>query len=46
MAEDEEARNTTDLLVVKNRPAGTTGFAGHLKFDGDTFTLSEKYGGF
>lgn len=42
MSTDEELRNTTDLKVVKNRPASTTGFAGQLKFDPETFTLREK----
>jgi len=41
MHEDEEERNTTELLLVKNRPAGATGCAGWLKFDADTFTLRE-----
>lgn len=43
MTEDEDARNTTKLLVTKNRPAGTTGHAGSLTFDADSFTLSEKF---
>lgn len=43
MATDEEERNTTTLLVTKNRPAGSTGYAGKLFFDPDTFTLSEKF---
>lgn len=41
MAEDEDARNTTTLLLTKNRPAGTTGHAGTLVFDAESFTLSE-----
>jgi len=45
MTEDDDARNTTELLVLKNRPTGTTGFAGQLFFNSDTFTLSEKYAG-
>jgi replicative DNA helicase len=45
MSEDNDARNTTELLVLKNRPTGTTGFAGQLFFDADTFTLAEKYAG-
>jgi len=43
MTEDEDERNTTKLLVTKNRPAGTTGHAGSLSFDGDSFTLKEKF---
>ena len=42
MSTDEMTRNTTTLSVVKNRPVGTTGFAGQLYFDMDSFTLSEK----
>lgn len=41
MAEDDDARNTTTLLLTKNRPAGTTGHAGTLVFDAESFTLSE-----
>lgn len=44
MAEDTETRNTTKLLVTKNRPAGPTGYAGQLLFNTDSFTLSEKFG--
>jgi len=43
MSEDDDDRNTTKLLVTKNRPAGTTGHAGSLTFDGDSFTLKEKF---
>lgn len=43
MAKDDESRNTTKLLVVKNRPTGSTGYAGQLFFDSETFTLSEKF---
>lgn len=42
MAEDEDERNTTKLLVTKNRPVGPTGYAGQMKFDPHTFTLKEK----
>jgi hypothetical protein len=35
-------RNTTRLIVKKNRPCGLEGQAGELMFDGETFTLSEK----
>jgi twinkle protein len=41
MNEDPVVRNTTTLLVTKNRPAGNTGRGGHLFFDADSFTLSE-----
>lgn len=41
MHDDEDERNTTELLLVKNRPAGATGCAGWLKFDSETFTLHE-----
>ena len=43
MSEDEDERNTTKLLVTKNRPVGPTGYAGQLKFNTNTFTLEEKY---
>ena len=43
MSEDDDDRNTTKLLVTKNRPAGTTGHAGSLTFDADSFTLKEKF---
>jgi hypothetical protein len=46
MAEDIDERNTTKLLVTKNRPVGPTGFAGQLKFNPETFVLEQKYGGF
>jgi hypothetical protein len=42
-AESDTERNTTTLTVIKNRPAGTTGFGGQLLFDPDSFTLSETY---
>jgi len=38
-------RNTTRLVVKKNRPCGLEGLAGELLFDGETFTLSPKEGG-
>jgi hypothetical protein len=44
MSEDIDERNTTKLLVTKNRPVGPTGYAGQLTFNTDSFTLSEKYG--
>ena len=44
MSEDVDDRNTTKLLVTKNRPVGPTGYAGQLKFNPDSFTLGEKYG--
>jgi hypothetical protein len=43
MAEDSDERNTTKLLVTKNRPVGPTGYAGQLKFNTNSFTLEEKY---
>lgn len=36
------ARNTTKLVVKKNRPCGLEGDSGEIFFDGDTFTLSQK----
>lgn len=42
MSDDPDERNTTKLLVTKNRPVGPTGYAGQLKFNPETFTLSEK----
>lgn len=42
-AETEEVRNTTSLTVVKNRPAGSTGFGGLLRFDPSSFTLTEVH---
>ena len=35
-------KNTTKLVVKKNRPCGFEGEAGELLFDSETFTLSEK----
>ena len=37
-------KNTTKLVVKKNRPCGFEGEAGELLFDSETFTLSEKDG--
>ena len=37
-------RNTTKIVVKKNRPCGLEGFAGEMTFDGETFTLKEKGG--
>ena len=42
LSEDEEVRNTTNVLVEKNRPVGPTGFGGMLGFDQPSFTLGEK----
>ena len=47
LVRDKEAtdlieRNTTTLIVKKNRPCGLEGNAGELLFDGETFTLREK----
>jgi hypothetical protein len=44
MSEDRDERNTTQLLLIKNRPAGKTGFAGKLKFEEATFKLTEDRG--
>ena len=41
-ASDMLERNTTRLVVKKNRPCGLEGNSGELLFDGDTFTLTEK----
>jgi len=41
VAEDEVTRNTTSLVVSKNRFGSVTGPAGRLLFDRETFTLSE-----
>lgn len=46
MSEDPDERNTTKLLVTKNRPVGPTGFAGQLKFNPETFVLEQKYAEF
>ena len=37
-------RNTTKIVVKKNRPCGIEGEAGEMIFDGETFTLKEKGG--
>jgi replicative DNA helicase len=39
-------RNTTKLLIRKNRPCGLEGDAGELYFNPDKFTLSDKHEGF
>ena len=41
-ATDEDEKNTTRILVEKNRPVGGTGFGGMLEFDPGSFTLAEK----
>lgn len=41
MAENEIARNTTKLVVTKNRYAGRTGPTSSLYFDPDTYVLAE-----
>jgi len=41
MDPDEEKKNLTTLMLVKNRPASQTGQAGLLRFDPDTFVLTE-----
>lgn len=45
LAEDDEKKNTTGLLLTKNRPAASTGQAGFLRFNPETFTLEEAYEG-
>ncbi len=42
-AEDETTRNTTRLYVAKNRPFATTGPAGALFFDKESFTIQPGY---
>lgn len=42
LAEDEVVRNTSSLIVKKNRPMGITGLAGKLYFNPKTFMLSES----
>lgn len=44
LTDDPVARNTTDLIVTKNRPTGQTGKAGCLYFNEASFTLEEKTG--
>jgi len=39
--DDEEIRNTTQLVCSKNRPWGKTGPCGFLRYDADTNTMSE-----
>lgn len=41
-AETEEERNTTRLMIKKNRFSGRTGYAGSLIFNPETFILEEK----
>ncbi len=41
MSSDEDVKNTSTLVVLKNRPTSYTGYAGQIKFDPDTFTLEE-----
>jgi twinkle protein len=41
-ADNEMQRNTTNLVVSKNRYVGKTGPAGRLWFNADTFTLNEN----
>jgi hypothetical protein len=40
-SEDEVKKNTTHLVIHKNRFAGLTGHAGSLYFDRATFKLSD-----
>jgi len=42
LAEDIDTKNTTHILVDKNRPVGPTGYGGMLEFHPESFTLSEK----
>ena len=39
-AEDIEDRNTTRLIIEKNRPTSEDGLAGEMLFDLDTFTMA------
>lgn len=41
MSEDETIKNTTELLVLKNRPTGGTGHGAFLRFNSKTFNLEE-----
>lgn len=41
MNPDPEVSNITTLSVSKNRPTGSTGYAGKLRFDPMSFTLEE-----
>jgi len=41
MSPDPDVSNVTRLSVSKNRPTGGTGYGGSLKFDPDSFTLTE-----
>lgn len=40
-SDDPVVKNTTNLIIRKNRPVGPLGYAGSLLFDPDSFTLSE-----
>lgn len=42
MSDNEVERNTTHLLLKKNRPASMTGSAGKLIFDPATYIIKEK----
>ena len=42
MHEDETIRNTTKILVSKNRPYSKTGVAGDVSFEPESFTMYEK----
>lgn len=42
LSTDDDTRNTTSLIVDKNRPVGPTGFGGMLEFHPESFTLAEK----
>ena len=40
-SDDMDVRNTTNLVVQKNRPCGDEGYAGQLRFNMDKFVLKE-----
>jgi twinkle protein len=42
-SEDPVVRNTTNLMVSKNRFSGKTGLAGKLLFDPSTYTFAEEW---
>lgn len=42
LSDDAEEKNTTRLMMLKNRPTGNTGPCGELKFDPNRFKLYDK----
>ena len=42
MAEDVIERNSTEIMVTKNRICGLTGMAGATYYDNETHTLHNK----